>query len=217
MEPHNIDSTIKNAVEESSNYYDKEAGAVKERIWKQVQFQTKIPRRLIIYRSLAAACILLLISLSVLSVSFIRTKKAMKSLVEINSVLNQKATENNQTALRIKQPEIAANISAKDTIYIERKVIVSRPVIITKQIQDTVYIRQTVYLEKEKTAGTLTTDENMISKDSSYQKTATNYEAEILISNNESMKRRKSKKLQIKFGGNKDQTNTGTLALITKL
>lgn len=216
METHNIDLFIKKAIDESANFYDIEANKAKEKIWKHVQLQKQNHHRPILIRSLVAACILLFISTSVISLSLIKTKKTIKTLVELNNTLKDYTIESNQNTLTKKEPVIAANANSPDTVFIEKNVVVSKPVIITKQIIDTVFIRQIVYVEKEQAQETLTAIENSYPTDSIFQSNANNYETEILISNNEKVKREKGKKIQIKFGGNKDQTSSGTLAFTTE-
>jgi hypothetical protein len=217
METHNIDSIIKKAIDDSGNFYDHEANKAKERIWKQVQFKKQNPPRLILLRSLVAACILLFVSTSVIYISFIRTKETIKTLVELNSTLMNNSTANVQNSKPVKEPLTATNYNSPDTIFIEKKAIVTNPIIITKHIIDTVYIRQIVYVEKEMTSELLASVKNSIIADSSYQKNEKNYETEILIRNNELPKKEKGRRIQIKFGGNKNQLKNGILAFTARL
>jgi hypothetical protein len=217
METHNIDSMVKKVVDESMNFYDLEANKAKERIWDQVKLQRQNPPRLILVRSLVAACILFFISTSIISIAYIKTNKSIKTLAELNSALKNNATVNDQNTFNIKEPVIASNIKSTDTIYIERKVIVLKPVNITKHVIDTVYISKIIYVEKEQAQILLTDNENLITTNSNNQTHTNNYATSILISNNELIKKEKRKKLQIKFGGNKDQINNGKLSFIVKL
>jgi hypothetical protein len=217
METHNIDSIIKKVIDGSMNFYDMEANKAKERIWKQVKFQQQKHPRLILLRFLVAACILLFISTSIISIAYIKTNKSIKTLAELNSALKNNSTVNDQNTLNIKEPVTASNIKSTDTIYIERKVIVSKPVNIIKYVIDTVYISKIAYVKKEQTQKLFTGNENNITIDSNFQTHTNNYETKILISNNEIIKQGKRKKLQFKFGGNKDQIDNGTLAFSAKL
>ena len=66
MENHKLDSLIKNAINESDNFYDSEAISAKKRIWNHIRPQKQVkPLSLSL---LAAASILLLIGLSVAGV-----------------------------------------------------------------------------------------------------------------------------------------------------
>jgi len=217
METHDIDSMVKKVVDESMNFYDVEANKAKERIWKQVKLQRQSYPRFILVRLLVAACMLLFISTSIITIAYIKTYNSIKTLTELNSNLKNNATVNDQNPFLIKEPEIASNIKSVDTIYIERKVIVSKPVNITKHVIDTVYISKIVYVEKEQVQKLLTDNENCIASDNDNQLPPNNYETKILISNNELINMDKRKKLQIKFGGNRDQVNNGRLAFIVKL
>ncbi len=217
METNNIDSIIKKAIEASGNFYGVEANKSKDKIWKHVQRQKQSHPRLILLRFLTASCILLLISTSVITISLVKTKKSMKTLVEVNSILKKKATVNNQNTSAEKKPVTAANVNSPDTIYIEKIRTASKPVIKTIQVVDTVYVKQIVYVEKEQHPELLTTNENSMVMDSTYQKNTNNYETNILISNRESVKQEKRKRIQIKFGGNKVQTSEGRLAFTAKL
>jgi len=217
METHNIDSMVKKVVDESMNFYDLEANKAKERIWDQVKLQRQNHPRFILVRSLVAACILFFISTSIISIAYIKTNKSIKTLAELNSALKNNATVNDQNTFNIKEPVIASNIKSTDTIYIERKVIVLKPVNITKHVIDTVYISKIIYVEKEQAQILLTDNENLITTNSNNQTHTNNYATSILISNNELIKKEKRKKLQIKFGGNKDQINNGKLSFIVKL
>jgi hypothetical protein len=216
MDTQNIDSEIKKVIDGSADYYNIEAAKAKERIWKQVQAQKQRYPKLLIVRSLVAACILLFIITSVMSISLINAKKSMKALVESNSILIDKSTANNQKNLIKENAAIPAKVNSTDTIYVERKEIVSKPIELRKQVIDTVYIKQIVYIEKEPTPESLAANVNSITANPTFQETSTNYNTEVLISNNESNKGRKGKRIQIKFGGNKDQLNNGTLAFTTK-
>jgi hypothetical protein len=216
METHKIDSVIKKAINESENYYDSEANIAKERIWNHIQFQKQNQSKPILLRLLVAASILLFISISIIAISNIRNRNTINTLVELNRKLKNEAAINVKNTLK-KESIVATNVSKHDTVIIEKKVIEYKPLVTTKQITDTVYIQQIVYVEKEQKPALLIKNENNYSTDSIIQTIGNNYKSEILISNNESLKREKGKKFQIIFGGNKDQINSGTLAFTTKL
>jgi hypothetical protein len=216
METHKIDSTIKKAIIESENHYDSEANIAKTRIWNHIQIQKQKQSKPPLLRLLVAASILLFISLSIITISNIRNRNTINTLVELNCKLKNEAIIRNKNTLK-QESIIATNVSIHDTIIIEKKVIEYKPLVTTKQITDTVYIQQIVYVQKEQKPALLITNENNSSADSILRTIGNNYNSEILISNKESLKREKGKKIQIKFGGNKDQINGGTLAFTTKL
>lgn len=204
METHKIDSIIRNAINGSEDHYDSEADHAKERIWNQIRLQKQNHSKPALLRLLVAASILLSISLSVATISNIRNRNTINSLVELNRELR-------------KESATATNVSIHDTITVEKKVIEYKPVVTTKQITDTVYIRQIVYVEKEQEPVLLATDEINSSTDSISQTTGNNHISEIFITSNESLGKERRRKFQIKFGCNKDQANSGTLAVTTNL
>ncbi len=215
METHHIDSIIKKAINESEGFYDIEANNAKERIWNKIQKQKQVQPLFI--RLLVAACILLFMGISLILISNIKARNKINTLVEINSSLKNEAIKINSNVLNKKESKITTNVNLPDTVYIEKKVIVTVPLITTKQITDTVYIKQIVYVEKEYKQELLTVNENAYKKDSVFQSINNDYKTEILISNNESIKKEKRNNIKFKFGGNKDQINSGTSAFITKL
>ena len=212
METHPIDSIIKKAISESENFYNTEANNAKDRIWNQVQLRKQSQPKPLLFRLLAAACILLFISTSLIAISYIKDRNTINTLVELNNSLKNKVAINNKKEIINKKTIISSNFNASDTVYVEKKVIVNNTVISSKQITDTVYIKQIVYVEKEPAPAILTTTEKSGSTDAIGQKSTSNFEAEILINNNESVKKEKKNKIQIKFGGNKNQINSGNLA-----
>lgn len=215
METHDIDSIFRKAIHESGNFYDSEANDAKERIWNEVQGQKQ--SKPFLFRLLVAACILLFFSTTVISISNIRNRTHINSLVELNKKLEDAAAKNNNKPAINKESAIAANVRFTDTIYIEKKVIVNKPIVTTQRITDTVYIKQMVYIEKEQTPELLTTIEIKNSPDPTTQTTESHQETEIIISNNEPVNKKKRRKLQIKFGGNKNQASSETLAFNRKL
>lgn len=216
METHKIDSIIKKAINESENHYDSEANIAKERIWNHIQLQKQNQSKQSLLRFLAAASILLFIGLSIITISNIRNRNTINTLVELNFKLKNEALISNKNNLR-QESIIASNVNIHDTIFIEKKVIKYTPLITAKQITDTVYIQQIVYVEKEHEPALVISNENNSSKDSIPRTIGNNYKSEIIISNKESLKAEKGKKFQIKFGGNIDHINSGTLAFTTNL
>lgn len=140
MEKDKLDSLIKNAIDESNDFYDSEALDAKERVWSKVKPQHKVVP--LFYRLLAVACILLLIFLSVSTYSNLRYKSTIDKLVETNSQLKQNLKTTKENSLTsVKQ--------INDTIYVEKKNSESEPIVTTNNITDTVYIKQIVYVDKE--------------------------------------------------------------------
>ena len=217
METHNIDSEIRKVINESADFYDLEATKSKEKIWQQVYSKKQSRPKFYLLRSLAAACILLFAATFIITHSNIKANRKIKTLVELNSSLqNQINTIKKNNSI---QKELLAetNNVIPDTVYIEKIVSVSKPVIKTEQITDTVYIERTVYVEKEETQKLIAASANSFPAETSPQLIPRNYETRIYIRNNNTEKRKKERKLQIKFGGNKNQSNEGTLALTTEL
>lgn len=217
MENHNIDSIFKKAINESEDYYDQEAANAKERIWNQIQPHKKTHIKPLLFRLLAAACILLFISTSVIFIWNYNTQNRINRLVELNNKLEKQAARNNITTIINNEPIISETIISSDTVYLEKKVIVTKPIIRTQRITDTVYIQQIVYVEKEQAPQRIATFENEVPLDSVQQQSTTNYGTEIIISNNDPVKSKKRNKMRFKFGGNKDHSSKGTLALTSKL
>lgn len=214
MEKHNIDSLIKNALNESDDFYDSEAINAKDRIWNHIQHKKQV--KPIFLRLLAAASILLFIGLSAVTFSNMKHKSTINTLVESNTLLKNDLFITKQNLLIKKETTAIPNRQIFDTIYVEKKIIEYKPVVATKHITDTVYIKQIVYVEKEPDANLITANENSSSADSSSKTIENNYESEIIISNNEAVEKKKVKGIKIKFGGNRSQTRGGALALRTK-
>jgi hypothetical protein len=217
METHNIDSIIRKTIQESNDFYDAEANDAKEKIWNHIQMQQQKPKQPILNRLMLAACLLLFIGISVLLISNMQARKKIMALTEINSSLKNEADANRKNKFNKNEPIITANKVSHDTLYIEKKIIVPVPLITTKKYTDTVYIKQIVYVEKEQMQETPTVYESTYQKDSVLYTDKRNYKTEILISNNETLKKEKREKIKFKFGGTKDQIYTGTSAFFTKL
>jgi len=216
METHNIDSEIRKAIEESADYYDTEAGISKERIWQHIQRKKQGQPRLIMLRSLAAACILLFVTLFILTISYSKADRKIKTLVELNRTLQNQTVANKESTSAQKELLSVTQIASPDTVYIEKKVPVSKPVIKAIQIVDTVYIERKVFVGKEQ-------PQKLVAAADGYpaetppQLTINNIEAQFIIRDNKTLKHKKERKLQIRFGGNKNQSNEGILALTTEL
>jgi hypothetical protein len=217
METNKIDSFFRKSISESEDHYDEEANNSKERIWSQVQHKKKMLVMPFFFRLLAAACILLFISTSILFVSNLKSQKRINALAELNTELEKKAAIQTKNEIIKNESLLAANQSSPDTVFIEKMVVVAKPVIQKERITDTLYIPQIVYVEKEIIPESVLTIENIVPADSTIQKITGNYETEILISNNEDLKKEKQKKFKLKFGGNQNTGNDGRIALSSKL
>ncbi len=216
METNKIDFIVKKAINESENYYDSKANSAKERIWNQVQLQSSDKNTSHFFRLLVAACILLFISTSVVSILNMNARNRIKILVALNSALKNKATMNYKDSSIAEETVKSANVNSSDTAYIRNVAAVIKPVVTIQQTTDTVFLNQIVYVEKEQAPELLATTDKNTSTDSIYQKIAVKNETEILIVKNESLKKKKRTNKLIKFGGNRNQTSDGVLALTAK-
>lgn len=212
MKTHNIDSIFKNAIDESEGFYSSEANDSKERIWDNIRTQKQKHPRLILFWSLVAACILLFFSTTVISLWNIKAQNKIETLVELNSNLMKKNMEKSQNFITATEPEKVAIANSIDTVYIEKEVIISKPIVITEVISDTVFIEQIVYVEKETSTELVANNDITNQTESSSQFISESIETKILIRNSKNDKKGKKKKVQIKFGSNKNQSNSGTLA-----
>ncbi|NCA79574.1 MAG: hypothetical protein EOM76_05225 [Sphingobacteriia bacterium] len=217
METHNIDSKIRKAINESVDFYDLEAANSKEKIWQQVQLKKQNQPKLYLLRTLAAACILLFVATFIITISNIKADRKIKTLVELNSSLQNQINKHKENTSTQKKLMAVTNIVAPDTVYIEKTVSVLKPVIKTEQIVDTVYIERKVFVEKEIPQKLIAESDNGSPAETPSRLSANSYETRILIRNNENLEQKKERKLQIKFGGNKNQSNEGSLALVTEL
>lgn len=213
MEKHKIDSLIKNALNESDNFYDSEAINAKERIWNHVQPQKEA--KPLFPWLLAAASILLFVGLSVVTFYNIKYKATINTLVESNTLLKNDLSISKQNLLTKKETVTTAYRQTTDTIYIEKKIVEYKPLVTTQHITDTVYVKQIVYVEKEQDTKFVAVNENEPSSDSSSIAIEDNYQSDIIISSNETVEKKKSRKLRIKIGGNRTQNKEGTLAFRT--
>lgn len=216
METHNIDSSVKKIVDGSADYYDADANAAKGRIWKNVQRREQGHKNMFLLRTLAAACILLLLITSAITVSLLSTKKTVKSLSEMNRALLQNSIRKDHILLSAKEPVARADNNIRDTVYIEKKVPVPEPVIKTIKVVDTVYVRQIVYVEKEHTPDDLAAVTERSVSDSGTQIKAGNYETVFLIGDHETDKPKKRIRLLFRLGENKDQPVDRSLAFSTR-
>ena len=213
MKKHKIDSLIKNAVNESDNFYDSEAINAKERIWNHIQPQKQV--KPLFPWLLAAASILLFVGLSVVTFYNIKYKSTINTLVESNTLLKNDLSISKQNLLTKKETVATAYRQTTDTVYIEKKIVEYKALVTTQRITDTVYVKQIVYIEKEQDANLIAVNENSSSSDSSSKAIEDNYQSDIIISNNDAIEKKKSKKMRIKFGGNRTQNKEGTLAFRT--
>jgi hypothetical protein len=216
MEPDKIDFVVKKAINESENFYDSEANSAMERIWNQVQLQRQNKHTSLFFRLLVAACILLFISTSVISILNINARNKINTLVALNRVLKNKATTYYKDSTITQESVTSAHVNSSDTVYIKKIVAVNKPIVTIKQTTDTIYITQIVNVEKEQSPELLTTIEKNISTDTICPKVAGANETEILIIKNESVTKKKRNNKLIRFGGNKDQSNSGVLAFTAK-
>ena len=213
MKKHKIDSLIKNAVNESDNFYDSEAINAKERIWNHIQPQKQV--KPLFPWLLAAASILLFVGLSVVTFYNIKYKSTINTLVESNTLLKNDLSISKQNLLTKKETVATAYRQTTDTVYIEKKIVEYKALVTTQRITDTVYVKQIVYVEKEQDANLIAVNENSSSSDSSSKTIEDNYQSDIIISSNDAIEKKKSKKMRIKFGGNRTQIKEGTLAFRT--
>ena len=213
MKKHKIDSLIKNAVNESDNFYDSEAINAKERIWNHIQPQKQV--KPLFPWLLAAASILLFVGLSVVTFYNIKYKSTINTLVESNTLLKNDLSISKQNLLTKKETVATAYRQTTDTVYIEKKIVEYKALVTTQRITDTVYVKQIVYVEKEQDANLIAVNENSSSSDSSSKIIEDNYQSDIIISSNDAIEKKKSKKMRIKFGGNRTQIKEGTLAFRT--
>ncbi len=216
METNKIDFIVKKAINESENYYDSKANSAKERIWNQVQLQRNDKHTSHFFRLLVAACILLFISTSVVSILNMNARNRIKTLVALNSELKNKANMNFNDSTITEEAVKSAQVNSTDTVFIRNVAAIVKPVVTIQQIKDTVFINQIVYVEKEQAPELLATTDKNISTDSISKKIAIKNETEILIVKNESVKKKKRTNKLIKFGGNRNQTSDGGLALTAK-
>ena len=213
MEKHKIDSLIKNAVNESDNFYDSDAINARERIWNHIQPQKQV--KPLFPWLLAAASILLFVGLSVVTFYNIKYKSTINTLVESNTLLKNDLSISKQNLLTKKETLATAYRQTTDTVYIEKKIVEYKALVTTQRITDTVYVKQIVYVEKEQDANLIAVNENSSSSDSSSKTIEDNYQSDIIISSNDAIEKKKSKKMRIKFGGNRTQIKEGTLAFRT--
>jgi lipopolysaccharide export LptBFGC system permease protein LptF len=217
METHNIDSIFRKAVEQSADFYDAEAEKSKERIWRQIQPNRKIITMPLLIRSLAAACILFILCTTAVSVSLIKARKTIQTLAEANHSLKNDIEVHGKTTVAKQTPEQQSIIPSRDTLYIEKEVIVYQQVVEKERVVDTVFVRQLVYVEKTQNQESAVAVKSSAEADSGYQNTMLVQEKEIMISNNESLKQEKRKRFQIRFGGEKNQEDNVPLAFTVKL
>ncbi len=213
MKTHNIDSAIQKAIHESEDFYSLEANSAKDRIWNNIQIKKQNHPKLIFFRLLSAACILLFIGITAFTVIVINYRNKINTLIEVNKTLKLEANKNISKLKQLGSTEINEN----DTIFIREKILVSQPLVITKNITDTVYVQQITYIEKDPTNESTTLNQSKNPLDLALQTTENIYKTEIFISNNEPLKQEKKNRFRIRFGGAKDQLNNEISGFTTKL
>ena len=142
MDELKFDKEIKRKLEESKDFYNPQALNAKEKIWSEVQKGKSNNRQKMLIRILSAACILLLLISSILSISLHRTNNLKTEIAEQNRVSQLKY---NQISLQLNNKNSSISQNKIDTVFIKKTKIVQQPVIITKTLTDTVYLREVVY------------------------------------------------------------------------
>jgi|GEM_PF-2090703 len=217
MDTHKIDSIFRKAVEQSTNFYDAEAEKAKEKIWQQILPNRKVITMPLLIRSLAAACILLLVCTTAISVSLIKAKKTIQVLAEANQSLKNDLDVQGKKTVAMQTPEPQASVHSTDTLYIEKEVVVYQQVVEKESVVDTVFVEQLVYAGQTQNPETAVAANSKDETDSGNQSSMQVQEKEIMISNNESLKLEKRKRFQIRFGGEKNQEDNVPLAFTVKL
>ena len=211
----NIDKVFRETIKRSAEFYDPIAENVKHKIWSQVQIKDNVSPWIIHYRSLVAACLLLLLTTSVMSIAFMRSRTQIRSLTEANNKLKKNNTY--YLSMESGQKNIAVANRISDTVYIETKTIVQKLDIITQRDTDTIFLNKPIFVEKESAPLKESVVGNKPQTDTVIRIEAREHETNFLISNNEMVKQDKGKKIRIRFGGNNYQNSNGILALTTKL
>jgi hypothetical protein len=217
MEPNNIDSAFRKAVNESAGPYEFEADQSKGRIWQQIQSGKSNRALPVLFRLLLAACILLFFCSTVLSILLFREKKSVHMLAEANRIVKTESSLPSQKIQTEKVTVANAQAPASDTVYIKRNVIIYQPLITTEKQVDTVYIRQVVFKEREQSPEMIAANPNNIAKESVQPDPVQSYGKEIVISNKQAGVARKKGKLLLKLGGNNSPSGNGSLAFTVNL
>jgi hypothetical protein len=217
METNNIDSIFRKAVEQSPDFYEAEAERSKEKIWKQLQSNRKVIAMPLLIRSLVAACVLLILCTTAISVSLIKAKKTIQTLAEANNSLKNDLEVHGKTTVALQTPVQQASVQTTDTLYIEKEVIVYQQVVEKERVVDTVFVEQLLYVGQRQNPETAVAAKSNAETDSGYQSSMQVQEKEIMISNNESLKLEKRKRFQIRLGGGKNQEDNVPLAFTVKL
>lgn len=212
MEENKIDSIIKDIVDKSSDFYDKEADKAKLLVWEQIQHKQRKHNRPFLLRILAAACVFLLLCTTTVTISMFNTRRTMQEITMENSNLKRDILITKSSS-----PSIVYLI---DTIYKEKKVFVQQTIAHQEIIVDTVYLQQNVYIEKEPVK--IFAAENNHQDAKVLNTNIPIYEKEILITNNEPEKQEKTTRIKFKFGRSRnenlpEENDKKSLALTTQL
>jgi hypothetical protein len=217
METNNIDSIFRKTVNESAGYYELEAEQSKGSIWQQIQSGKKNRALPVLFRLLAAACILLLFSTTLLAILLFREKKDVRMLAEANRILK---TETPLQSPKIQSQNIAiaaTHTLTPDTVYIKRNVIINQPFVTIEKLVDTVYVNQVVYKEREQIPELITLVPNNTVKEPISPVQLPGSGKEFIISNKQSRNTEKKGKLLFKLGGNNSSAGNGSLAFTVNL
>lgn len=215
MKTHNsIESNFRKVINENSDYFMQEAEKSREKIWQQLDQKKERKPALIWLWTLAAACLLLFITTTVVIISKMDTDKMLTELAELNFDLQNQLTSAQEINTSPNKPAVAQQASEPDTVYLEKIITVIKPLVKTKLITDTLYVDRVIYFEKEKPQDLIAVSEKpAISKEVADFTSTDSQENKILIRNSSTQKQKKRKKLQLKFGGNKKQSNKKSLAI----
>jgi hypothetical protein len=210
MDTQNIDQLFRKALEASERYYDAQANEARARIWKQVR-QPRRKNLPVMFIALAAACLLLMVISGFLGVTLFSTKQ---SIFARDSKIEQLSVEIAKVRAMKKSTNTAVvSFPSHDTVYVAREKIAPYQVEVSRVVTDTVYVQQTVYVEKEAEPLNI---KNKPVNDSVFEKQIPVRNTEILISKADNSKKTRLKKFKIRLGGEKEQSGSGSLALIAK-
>ncbi|HEX3009698.1 MAG TPA: hypothetical protein VHO90_18985 [Bacteroidales bacterium] len=162
---------------------------------------------------MAAACIVLLMLSSFLTISLLRTQKSVNNQAQIIRKLSQQPSSSVASIKTRKDTEV---VQRTDTVYIAKEKIVTIPVEITKLKADTIYIDQVIYVEKGKSAEQAKDVTEPLNVESEAEPKPSRTNTQIYISDSENQKQGKTRKLKLRLGGEKNQENSGSLALTAK-
>ena len=217
MDTHKIDSIVKKVVEESKDYYNDEAAKVKGKIWEHVQSKKQDRPNRILVHSLAAACIILLLTTVFLSFTLMRSKNSEKTLIAQNNDLKDKLAVNSKIIIDESDKSNGAEDYSSDTVYMVKKEIIYQPIERIQRITDTVYVREETDSVKAVSKELLMADENDKVSGSLTADESDHYNTEIEIRNKASVQEKKKKKIRFRFGGERNQSGNNSFTLSAKL